>query len=90
MVVSGCLQPNGDISLLQTNADAPAPAPAPIGKTGLQPLSVCINDAAALIGVSRSSIYNLAREKRLRIGSIAGRSVVPVADLVNLVQEACA
>jgi len=58
--------------------------------TPVSPLTVRINDAASMLGLSRSSIYNLANDGRLRIVRIAGRSLVVAQDIHNLVAEAVA
>ena len=36
-----------------------------------------INEAAALLGISRSTIYKLAAEGQVRLVKIAGRTLVP-------------
>ncbi|WP_181700535.1 helix-turn-helix transcriptional regulator [Chthonobacter albigriseus] len=44
-----------------------------------------INDAASFIGVSRWKIYDLAKENKLSIRKVGGRSVILRADLERLV-----
>jgi excisionase family DNA binding protein len=59
-----------------------------IQQTKKQPLAVRINDAADMLGLSRPTVYRMAREGHIKIVKIAGRSLVPFADLQRVVEEA--
>lgn len=50
-------------------------------------LAVRINDACRALGVSRSSIYELIAQRKLKSALIAGRRVVPVSELERLLTE---
>ncbi len=56
--------------------------------TPVQPLTVRVNDAAAMLSLSRTSLYALAKSGQLRLVRIAGRSLVPMEDIKRLVAEA--
>jgi excisionase family DNA binding protein len=47
-----------------------------------------INDACAALGVSRSHLYNLAGEGKLRLVRIGNRTVVPESEIDRLLGEA--
>ena len=49
--------------------------------SGPRPLSVSIDEAARLIGVSRSSVYRRIKEGRLRKVKCGTRTLVPMASL---------
>ena len=42
-----------------------------------------INDAANMMGISRSKLYGLARQKRIEVRKIDGRSVVPQESILT-------
>jgi excisionase family DNA binding protein len=48
------------------------------------PFALRIPDAAVYVGVSRATLYNLAKAGRIKIRKVAGRSVVLRADLETL------
>lgn len=48
------------------------------------PVAFRVNDAARMIGISRSKLYSLARQQRLEIRKLDGRSVVPKTSLDTL------
>jgi predicted site-specific integrase-resolvase len=48
------------------------------------PLTYKVNQAANLLNIGRTSIYNLFRTGKLRKLVIAGRTVVPSEDLLAL------
>jgi predicted DNA-binding transcriptional regulator AlpA len=59
------------------------------GRKGSTPLlSVRVNDAARAIGVSRSSIYELIGEGKLKSALIAGRRVIIWDSLQDLLRGA--
>lgn len=47
-------------------------------------LSYRINEACHVMGLSRSTIYNLAAQGKLTIRKVAGRSLVARSDLLAL------
>jgi excisionase family DNA binding protein len=51
-------------------------------------LAYRVNDAAKIIGLSRSSIYILIAEKKLRSIVVAGRRLIPADALRELLQVA--
>ena len=54
----------------------------------MDPISHGIVDAAKLVGISRSSIYELISAGRLDARKVAGRTVVTGASLRRLIEEA--
>jgi excisionase family DNA binding protein len=67
-------------------------SPLPSGLAGQvspyeQRLAVRINDAAAMLGISRSSIYELIAEGKLKSALIAGRRVIPMSECQRLLSE---
>jgi excisionase family DNA binding protein len=42
-----------------------------------------VNDAAKMMGISRSKLYGLARERKIDILKLDGRSVVPLESLTS-------
>jgi excisionase family DNA binding protein len=54
------------------------------------PVSYNINDAAAALGLSRRSIYNLIDAGRIRKVKIGRRSLIPATDILALMPEAAA
>lgn len=57
-------------------------------QTNIEPISVSMADAAAMIGVSRSRMYELDSEGRVRTVRVGGRRLVLVSSLRELVGEA--
>jgi excisionase family DNA binding protein len=51
-------------------------------------LAYRVNDAAKVTGLSRSSLYNLIAEKKLRSIVVAGRRLIPADALRELLQVA--
>jgi excisionase family DNA binding protein len=49
-------------------------------------LAYRVNDAAKVAGLSRSSIYNLIAEKKLRSIVVAGRRLIPADALRELLR----
>jgi excisionase family DNA binding protein len=58
--------------------------------TQVVPVSYNINDAAAALGLSRRSIYNLIEAGRIRKVKIGRRSLIPATDILALMPEAAA
>lgn len=58
--------------------------------SGVMPISVSIEDATKLTGISRSRIYELMNEGRLRSVHIGRRRLIPTASLRELLGEAVA
>lgn len=56
--------------------------------TQVVPISYNINDAAAALGLSRRTIYNLIDAGRVRKVKIGRRSVIPATDILALMPEA--
>jgi excisionase family DNA binding protein len=50
-----------------------------------QPLAWSIVNGAQRAGVSRSTIYKLADEGKLRLVKIAGRRLIPESEIVRLI-----
>lgn len=59
-----------------------------MNKPPIHPISVSMADAAAMIGVSRSRMYELDSEGRIRTVRVGGRRLVLVSSLRELVGEA--
>lgn len=53
--------------------------------SNIQPLGYSIDDASQLVGVGRTTIYALAKENRLEIVKLRGRSIVTAKSLHKLV-----
>jgi excisionase family DNA binding protein len=52
------------------------------------PLAYRINDAVRVSGLSRSSLYELIAQKKLRSVMVAGRRLIPASALRELLQVA--
>ena len=50
-------------------------------------LAFRINDAAAAVGLSRSTLYKLIAANKLRTVKVAGRRLIPVSALDALITE---
>ncbi len=50
-----------------------------------EPIALRINDAARVAGLGRTSLYELIKQGRLRTIKIAGRRLVPIAALRELI-----
>jgi hypothetical protein len=57
-------------------------------RSNIKPISVGMADAAAMIGVSRSRMYELDAEGQIRTVKVGGRKLVIVASLLELLGEA--
>lgn len=53
----------------------------------LAPLALRIDDAAAAVGLSRSTLYKLIAANKLRTVKVAGRRLIPVSALRALITE---
>jgi excisionase family DNA binding protein len=51
-------------------------------------LAYRINDACHVLSISRSSIYNMIGDGRLKSISIAGRTLIPRTEIDRLLEEA--
>jgi excisionase family DNA binding protein len=67
---------SGEVAAVRTSPKNFRPEP--------EPLALRINDAARVVGISRSSIYNLIREGRLRSIKVAGVRLVLKDELLGL------
>lgn len=54
------------------------------------PLAYRMPDAVRVSGVSKSKLYALAAEGKLRLSRVGGRTLVPHAELQRLIEEGCA
>jgi excisionase family DNA binding protein len=63
-----------------------APAPSPQLTIGMEPIVVTAADAARLLGISRSTVANLARQGTIPVLRIGSRVLVPVAALRDWVE----
>lgn len=54
----------------------------------METVSVPINQAAASLGVSRSTIYRLIREDQLAAVRVRNRTLIPTASIRALVSQA--
>ena len=48
------------------------------------PLAYRIKDFCRLIGISPSTLWKLAKEEKIRLVRIAGRTLVPASEIVRL------
>ncbi|MBM3576046.1 MAG: helix-turn-helix domain-containing protein [Alphaproteobacteria bacterium] len=60
-------------------------------KTGgaivVEPKALRINDAVQILGLSRSTLYKLFSEEKIRLIKIGGRRLVPMAEITRLLCE---
>lgn len=56
-------------------------------QTQLPPLALKIDDACRSIGIGRTSIYKLIADGKLRPVKLAGRTLIPRAELERLLAE---
>lgn len=54
----------------------------------MQPITYRINDFAKAVGISRTSIYQLIKEGKIKPVKIAGRTLIPASEVQRLFQEA--
>ncbi|WP_343683954.1 helix-turn-helix domain-containing protein [Asticcacaulis sp.] len=54
----------------------------------MEPISYRINDFAKIIGVSRTSVYGLIKDGKLKPVKIAGRTLIPASEAQRLISEA--
>ncbi|WP_333824266.1 helix-turn-helix domain-containing protein [Pinisolibacter sp.] len=57
-------------------------------KDQICPLAHRINDACGQVGLGRSTLYKLIGEGKLKAIKIAGRTLIPHAELERLISEA--
>jgi excisionase family DNA binding protein len=53
----------------------------------VEPIALRINDAARKVGLGRTSIYELIKEGKLKTVKVAGRRLVPMSALRELIDE---
>jgi excisionase family DNA binding protein len=53
-----------------------------------EPLAYRINEFCALLGISRTTLYALVKDGKIRMVKIGGRSLVPASEGQRLLQEA--
>lgn len=51
-----------------------------------EPLSYGVNEACRVSGLSRTTIYKLAKQGRLTIRKVCGRSLIARSDLLELLK----
>ena len=52
----------------------------------MQPLYVRVSDAPTIFGLSRSTVYEMARLKKITIHKVGGASLLSVAELSALIE----
>ncbi len=55
---------------------------------GMEPRAYRINDACRILSISRSHLYALAAEGKIRLVHIGGRTVLPTSEIERLLGEA--
>ena len=50
-------------------------------------LTLRINDACAALGIGRTALYQMVADKKLRAIKIAGRTLIPMTELVRLTTD---
>ena len=53
-----------------------------------EPLALRINDAARVAGIGRTSLYELINEGKLKTIKVAGRRLIPMSALRELIETA--
>jgi excisionase family DNA binding protein len=53
--------------------------------TGFAPIAYRVNDACRLLSISRSHLYDLVAEGKVRLVKIGNRSLVPASEIARLV-----
>ena len=59
-------------------------------RTLAEPLALRVNDACRVIGCGRTSLYELINEGKLKTVIIAGRRLVPMSALRELIDKSAA
>jgi len=54
----------------------------------IEPLAVSIKDACRITGLGKTTLYELAKDRRLKLTRIGSRTLVPMSELHRLVNEA--
>jgi excisionase family DNA binding protein len=57
--------------------------------TGLPPQAYGVNDFCRAIGIGRSKVYELLREKKIHSIHIGKRRLIPAAEAERLLREGC-
>jgi excisionase family DNA binding protein len=73
----GPSQQEAPMEILDNNDPAPAPV-----------LAVRPNEACRIVGIGRTTLYELVSAKKLRLVKIGRASVIPMDDLRRLIAEA--
>lgn len=60
----------------------PAPEPSPIPRTALR-----VEEAARSLGLSRTGLYRLIREGKIRVVKVGSRTVIPVSALDEILKR---
>jgi excisionase family DNA binding protein len=55
--------------------------------THQKPVAYRVNDFCAAIGIGRSKLYALAKEGKIKLVKVGGRTVVPATEADRLVAE---
>ena len=58
--------------------------------TAIEPLAYRIDDAAQALGIGRTKIYELTRQRKLKLVKIGKRSLITAASLKALAEEGAA
>jgi len=53
------------------------------------PLAYNMRVAPRVSGISKSKLYQLAKDGKLKLTRVGGRTLVPHAELVRLISEGC-
>ena len=57
------------------------------GPNRCEPIALRINDAARVSGLGRTSIYALIKDGKLKTVKVAGRRLVPMSALRELIEQ---
>jgi len=52
----------------------------------VRPLLVPLNDACAMLGLCRQTLYRMEKDKEIRFTRIRGRTLVPVSELERVAE----
>jgi excisionase family DNA binding protein len=55
---------------------------------GLQPVAYTVTNACRLLSISRSTLYLLAAQGKVRLVKVAGRTLVPSSEIARLISGA--
>lgn len=57
------------------------------GAAGVAPLAHSVNDACALLGISRAHFYVLVGRGEIRLVKLGNKSVVPTSEILRVLGE---